>query len=443
MLMLAGFGAALARTDLAALSQVRSIAIISAVGDDISLRRSGLTPFGGNRSALDAGWDADTYFRARLTQFLAPRFDVRDIVYDKAPFLPKTCEAFLCVPHPLSESLPKALAGLPRTGVDAFVIVQMMPIDTTVGTFQGLGEYGTTTTETVYAYYQIKLVEANTRALIASGAGQLAKPTAGTSDRSPTVRRDWSVLDRAAFFYPSSAEKFDPEQKSKLVAELKDLIDRSLGPTLRNVGLLAEGSDLYPAGEPPQVAIAARPRQPSAVLAPTPVETPAAAPTTAPPHAFPRLRPLRRCPRRRRLVPSHPQSHRPRPEERRHLNRKPPTSTSSSPASASTARAAERRRASSRRACRSRPSLTKWPKACPRPTSLPNIPPSPMRTSWRRSPMAPEPRHQPGTGIPSAPSMGHRKALAKFAAAIPDAVRDTRVRGPCHCALERVRTFVG
>ncbi len=77
------------------LKAIKSVAVISALGDDIKVEHLGLTVFTNSLTSVRVDWGLDAHMTQRLQGLLASRYEVRQLDYDPVPLLDVTKELAL------------------------------------------------------------------------------------------------------------------------------------------------------------------------------------------------------------------------------------------------------------------------------------------------------------------------------------------------------------
>src|SRR5262249_30197985 len=142
---------------------VRTIGIVSAIGDKFYLRKVGFTVFGNESQeiAIDS-WGIDELMTSKIRAALAGRFDVRPVKYRRAPFADAPKRLAIGV-EPLRAETVRA--EVTPQGLDAYLIVtkasapygQTNQMLTGLGIVQGF-KFGDPLVYE-YAYYSISLAD--------------------------------------------------------------------------------------------------------------------------------------------------------------------------------------------------------------------------------------------------------------------------------------------
>ena len=225
------------------LQGVKTIGIVSAIGDKFTFTQSGLTGVdNAPRSVSIEGWGIDEQIVARATAVLGQSFQVQTLSYPRDPFsAPERTSAIPVAAllrenpfkreDPFKESIRSHV--LPQ-GLDAYVVITKatlkygprgIPISGI-----GLIKHSTLldSSAIVHALYVVRVIDGHTFRTIDKKS---ADPVENSVIRLAGPSR---TLDAAAVPQIS-----DPLQDESLKAAVADLINRSLEPTLRDLRLTA------------------------------------------------------------------------------------------------------------------------------------------------------------------------------------------------------------
>lgn len=228
------------------LANVKSIGIISALGDEVQFRDAKVSKllFGGSISVEPAGWDVDSHVIQHVAEQVSGSFQVVPVTYDKQAFAPKKL-ALIATNPPDVKGAVRALP--PNPALDAYLVITKLvrenPYHLPV---EMLGVERGDVWEQVYARFEIYLVDARTGDWIGFHHSELdcADIQPKSVDRTPTrVRAKW--LGDLAYKYPSLASEYTPAQKAELKAELMGLLDRGLNHTLEQMYLRPRRGTCY------------------------------------------------------------------------------------------------------------------------------------------------------------------------------------------------------
>jgi hypothetical protein len=220
------------------LSGIKTIGIISAVGDTFTFAQSGLTGLDNTpRSFPVEAWGLDEQIVARATAVLGQRFQVRTVTYERELFsAPERVSSIpgadLVREDPLKELVRSHVSP---QGLDAYVVITKATLK--YGT-RGVAVNGIglirhrallESSAMVHALYVIRVIDGHSFRTI-------DRKSAGPVDNSSMVRLSGPSRRFDAAELPPIA---DPLQNQSLKAAVSDLIDRSLEPTLRDLRLTA------------------------------------------------------------------------------------------------------------------------------------------------------------------------------------------------------------
>jgi hypothetical protein len=221
----------------AKLQGVKTVGVISAIADELTITPSGLTGIdAADRTIPIASWGLDDMVASRINTVLAPRFQMQNLVYQRETFAHPQAHSAVPVVDLLREAPVKALVRtevLPR-GLDAYVVVTKATtrfgsrghIVSGVGIIDGntlLTRYAE-----VYALYMIWVIDGHSFELI-------DKKSASPLDNSEVIR------------LTGPSRKIDPAllagdlaTSDQVRAAVTDLVTRSLEATLRDLRLVGQ-----------------------------------------------------------------------------------------------------------------------------------------------------------------------------------------------------------
>jgi hypothetical protein len=219
------------------LANVKSVAIVSALGDCLNLRD--VKPVGSLFNAISPecvpieSWGIDDAITRQIADTISNRFTVKPVTYDRAAFyrLPWSPMAGAQVP------VERQLRAMANPGVDAYVVVTRMAVPNALGgdnnTYVdglGIGHDSSIFSQTtkMYAVYAIRFIDAHTFETLETEGAHL--PKTGFLPRVPIVDVDDSL-------WSSSAKDMTDDQKAKARARLTALIQESIGSTLHYMDL--------------------------------------------------------------------------------------------------------------------------------------------------------------------------------------------------------------
>jgi hypothetical protein len=219
------------------LQGIRTIGIISAIGDKFTVTPSGLTGFdNAPRSVSIEAWGIDEQMVAQAISILSQHFQVQPVTFQRDLFFaPERVSSIpgaeLVREDPLKELVRSHVSP---QGLDAYVVITKATLK--YGTrgvpVSGIGLIRHSTlfdsSAIVHALYTVRVIDGHTFRTI-------DKTSAGPVDDSIVRLAGPSRVLDAAGLPPIS----DPLQNESLRATVTDLINRSLGSTLRDLRLTA------------------------------------------------------------------------------------------------------------------------------------------------------------------------------------------------------------
>jgi hypothetical protein len=212
------------------LKSVRTVGIVSAVGDQFTLAKAGLTGFNnGSRSLSIASWGLDDLIVQQVTNALSVRFQVQPVSYPRATFAAIQESAITAVNLVRDDPFKKLIkTEVSPQGLDAYIVI------TKAKTYFGSGNrkvegIGLITYSTVlesfgliHALYEIRVIDGKTFDVI-------EKLAAGPLDQAASVR-----LPGPSLLIDTNFDERD-ENLRRVIA---DLVIRSLPNTLSDMHLV-------------------------------------------------------------------------------------------------------------------------------------------------------------------------------------------------------------
>ncbi|HEV2157196.1 hypothetical protein [Bradyrhizobium sp.] len=225
-------GAAAAfETRASRLQAIKTIGIVSAIGEEMSLTQAGLTRLGNTaQSASISAWGLDELIVQQATKLLSGRYRVQPVSYRRPAFAAIRDSAVAPVnllrTDPFKELVRSDIAP---QGLDAYIVITRARSKLGNGRNVegvGLAEYRTLLADygLIHALYEVRVIDGKSFDVI-------EKRTAAPLDNTGTVRLDG----------PSGpvGEAFDgPASSERLRAAVADLITRSLPVTLGDMHLI-------------------------------------------------------------------------------------------------------------------------------------------------------------------------------------------------------------
>jgi hypothetical protein len=214
------------------LANVKSVAIISAIGDCFRLQRVDSSPFAmvseDPECALIDG--IDEAVSDQITSALAPRFAVKTVRYDRNAF---SRMPFLLATGSGEADIEKPLEALTNPGVDAYVVVQKLRLGNVVSDVDvqsdGIGiahessVFGAT--NKMFALFTIRIVDARTFKTLADHP----------------VKKPGSFLGLFPIYDTDTwarwAREMTPEQKAAAKAQMMDILRNCIADSLKKMEL--------------------------------------------------------------------------------------------------------------------------------------------------------------------------------------------------------------
>jgi len=218
------------------LQAVKTVGIISAVGDEFSFTRAGLNGSGEeSRHFLILSWQLDDLIVGEATAAIGQQFQVQPLTYDRTAFYAPRNKKSTVTPINLihGDPLKTFLRTVSPQGLDAYVVI--VKSESTIGpsdrTAEGIGavSYSTLTGayDQIHTLYEIKVFDGHTFKLLET------RPAAPLDNID--VRRLAGPSKAVDASYMPSAG--DPVQNEKLKATITDMIEQSLHRTLLDLHL--------------------------------------------------------------------------------------------------------------------------------------------------------------------------------------------------------------
>ena len=233
MVMLAALGSdadALFETRDAKLKLVRTVGIVSAIGDQFTFAKVGLTGLNNSpRSMPTASWGLDDLIVQQVGEALSGRFQVQPVTYPRAPFAAIQESAITAVNLVRSDPFKELVqTDVSPQGLDAYIVITRAKAH--VGganrKVEGLGliTYSTIleSYRQLHALYEIRVVDGKTFDII-------EKLAAGPLDNASSMRLAGPSL---------SIDPSFEERDENLHRAIVDLIMRSLPNTLSDLHLV-------------------------------------------------------------------------------------------------------------------------------------------------------------------------------------------------------------
>jgi hypothetical protein len=235
MLVVLGRSAsALFETRDAKLQAVKTVGIISAVGDRFVFSKTGLTGFdNSSRGVSIASWALDDFFVQQATSLLSGRFQVKPVSYSRATFAAVNESALRPVELIRGDRFKKLVeTDVTPQGLDAFVVITRAKADLGAGgrKVEGIGlvTYSTMADSysAIHALYEIRVVDGKTFDVI-------EKLAAAPLDSSTDLR----LAGPSRLFDEGVPVGRDVASDESLHRAIVDLISRSLLVTFEDMHL--------------------------------------------------------------------------------------------------------------------------------------------------------------------------------------------------------------
>lgn len=234
--------ATLDRTDVR-LASAKTIGIVSAIGDDFTFTRAGLTaPTESEQHFPIQAWGLDDLVTIRIGLLLGKRYQVQGLTYSRAPFAAKETVS----PFAMSSALSKLKSGsdnrlsdLVRTqvapqGLDVYVVVTKATsaYGSRSRTVAGIGVIERVavlaSSGQLHALYTITVIDGHTFKVI-------GKEQAGPLEGDELFRLKGPSREVSADMLSAAGS---PASSDELKAAVIELIDRGLPKTLRDLQLV-------------------------------------------------------------------------------------------------------------------------------------------------------------------------------------------------------------
>jgi hypothetical protein len=218
------------------LQAVKTVGIISAVGDEITFATGGLTGLNNRSQSFPIGsWGLDDLIVQQATAALNGRFQVQPVTYKRDAFATIEKDSIVTPVNVIRGDPFKKLVQtqVSPQGLDAYIVITKAKSNFGGGSrkVEGIGflTYGTVleSYNQVHALYEIRVFDGKTFDVI-------EKMTAPPLDDVGVVRLAGPSRTIDESFTPSAG---NPAQNEKLHAAITDLVARSLSTTLSDMHL--------------------------------------------------------------------------------------------------------------------------------------------------------------------------------------------------------------
>ena len=230
LLVLSSSAHALFETRDAKLQSVRTVGIVSAIGDQFTFEKAGLTGLdNGSRSVPIASWGLDDLIVQQVAAALSMRFQVQPVIYPRATFATTRDSAITAVNLVRSDPFKKLVqTEVSPQGLDAYIVITKAKAYFGAGNRKvegvGLITYSTVleSFRLLHALYEIRVVDGKTFDII-------EKLAAGPPDDASSVR-----LPGPSLMIDASFDERDESLRRAIV----DIVIRSLPNTLGDMHLV-------------------------------------------------------------------------------------------------------------------------------------------------------------------------------------------------------------
>jgi hypothetical protein len=217
------------------LQAVKTVGIVSAVGDEITFARGGLTGLDNSSQSFPIGsWGLDDLIVQQVTEVLNGRFQVQPVSYKRAVFAAIKDSPVAPVNLVRGDPFKKLVQNeVSPQGLDAYIVITKARSNFggSARKVEGIGflTYGTVmeSYNQIHALYEIRVFDGKTFDVIEKMAAPPLDDVGAVRIAGPSRMIDES-------FSPSTG---DPAQNEKLHAAIADLVARSLSSTLSDMHL--------------------------------------------------------------------------------------------------------------------------------------------------------------------------------------------------------------
>ena len=229
-------GCAMLETRQTKLQAVKTVGIISAVGDEFTFEKGGLTGLNERSQSFPvASWGLDDMIVQQVTLALNGRFQVQPVTYNRAAFAavekgPMEASINFIRKDPFKKLVQSEVSP---QGLDAYIVISKAKSKFGTGgrKLYGLGfiTYGTVleSYHHIHALYEVRVINGKTFDIIEKRVAQPLDNAGAVRLAGPSRLVDES-------FSPGTG---DPARNDKLHAAITDLVVRSLSSTLNDMHL--------------------------------------------------------------------------------------------------------------------------------------------------------------------------------------------------------------
>jgi hypothetical protein len=237
MVLLASVGAgacAMLETRETKLQTVKTVGIISAVGDDMSFASMGLTAQNTFQRFPIESWGIDDLIVRQATSALNGRFQVQPVSYPRAAFAAIKDSSVAPVNLMRGDPFKKLVrTDVAPQGLDAYIVITRARsnVDGGARKVEGIGfvNYGTLleSYSRIHALYEIRVIDGKTFDVIEKMVAPPLDRAGGAGLAGPSLPVDANL----------SPDRGDPARNDLLRGAIADLIGRSLPVTLSDMHL--------------------------------------------------------------------------------------------------------------------------------------------------------------------------------------------------------------
>jgi hypothetical protein len=217
------------------LQAVKTVGIISAVGDQFSFARGGLTGLdNASQNYPIASWGLDDLIVKQATAALNGRFQVQPVTYPRDAFAKVERDSPFTPANVIGDPFKKLVqTQASPQGLDAYIVITRVKSNYGAGgrKVEGIGllSFGTVmqSYSQIHALYEIRVFDGKTFDVIEKMAAPPIDDTAQLKLGGPSKTVDESFSPRSG----------DPAKNEKLRAAITELVARSLSTTLSDMQL--------------------------------------------------------------------------------------------------------------------------------------------------------------------------------------------------------------
>ena len=212
------------------LEAIKTVGIISAIGEEMSLTQAGLTGLGNTAQSVSIGaWGLDEMIVQQATRLLGGRFRVQPVTYRRAAFAAIRDAAVAPVNLLRSDPFKELVrSDVAPQGLDAYIVVT--PARSKLGNGRNVEGIGFAEYRTLLADYGLVHALYDVRVINGKSFDVIEKRTAAPLDNTGTVRLAGPTV-------PVDATFDGPASSERLRAAIAELIIRSLPLTLSDMHL--------------------------------------------------------------------------------------------------------------------------------------------------------------------------------------------------------------